>query len=368
MWSILSTIAVAIHGVFDRLWTAACGPLIAILNLFFRPDKRTGDVALWKVALWLAANAAILYFAVSDLTIQPLFWSLVAFLVVHILIMLSCLRIMYEEKRVMEGSLKPQAMTFSAFDAVNNMSVLISSVVFYILGLAAMIQTIERWNLATILRQRPSLFSDYTEYLTCVLNEIPIVNVLIAAWANLAEMSDNLAAEIVYAGIPGNSARVFIAVTISVVVLRALLLRFQQWSQQVAIAYAIEEGKADPESVKERLVRMPTTLHSHLMRSALRHPETSVRRRALTAMAKLDVPHFARDFLLGLDRHLERETGLSQISESLSKMSAQARDAMSKEIGPIVEKQMTAVKDVIDEQTRGRLEEIHAKLKPEPQP
>jgi hypothetical protein len=100
----------------------------------------------------LVANAAILYFAVTDLATRPLFWTLVVFLIVHILIIMSSLRIMYEEKRVMEGSMKPEAMRFSAFDTVNNLPVLASSVVFYVLGVAAIIQTVEQTGLAQILR------------------------------------------------------------------------------------------------------------------------------------------------------------------------------------------------------------------------
>ncbi|MCP4779952.1 MAG: hypothetical protein GY877_04170 [Hyphomicrobium sp.] len=104
-----------------------------------------------------------------DLTSRPLFWTLIAFLVVHILIMVSSLRIMYEEKRVMEGSLAPEHMTFSAFDAVNNMPILASSVFFYILGLSALILTVEKAELASILKQRPDLMNEYAEYLVCAI-------------------------------------------------------------------------------------------------------------------------------------------------------------------------------------------------------
>ena len=62
--------ASAIYGVFDRAWTAVCWPLIAVLNFFFRPDPHTGRVAFWRVTLWLAANAALLYVAVMDLARQ----------------------------------------------------------------------------------------------------------------------------------------------------------------------------------------------------------------------------------------------------------------------------------------------------------
>ncbi len=363
MTGVMGDAASAAYGLFDRMWTAACWPLIGVLNFVFRPDPETGDVGLWKIVVWLAANAAILYLAVMDLTTRPLFWTLVAFLVVHILIMMSSLRIMYEEKRVMEGAMKPEGMRFSAFDAVNNLPILVSSVTFYILGLAALIETIERTGLAQILRRRPALMNDFTEYLACVLNEVPIVSSLVNAWANLAHLSDNITAQIVYNGWTGNGVRLFIVATISIIVMRALLLRFQQWSHQLAMAHAIEQGTASPESVKKRLVRVPTTLRNHLMSAALADPDTSVRRRALSAMAKLEVPHFARDFLMKLDHHLERDLGLAHIREALAVMNSTAREKIAGELGPVLERQMASIKDAIDMQTRTRLEEIWAMLK-----
>src|SRR4029079_10420866 len=98
-----------------------------------------------------------------------LFWTLAVFLIVHILIISGSLRIMYEEKQVMEGALAADKMTFSALDAVNNVPILASSTLFYIFGVAALIQTVERTGLAQILRNRPTLNNEYGEYLTCVL-------------------------------------------------------------------------------------------------------------------------------------------------------------------------------------------------------
>lgn len=358
----MRTVATAAFGLYDRAWTSASWPLIGVLNLIFRPDPETGNVSAWKVALWLIANAAVLYFAVMDLTARPLFWTLIAFLVVHILIMVSSLRIMYEEKRVMEGSLAPDKMTFSAFDAVNNIPILGSSVIFYILGLAALIQIVETEGLANILKSKPTLFTEYGSYLACVLNEIPVVATLVSAYANLTEQAENITAQIVYAGWTGNIVRIVIVVTISLIVLRAFLLRFQQWSQQLAMAHAIEQGTASPETVRKRLVRVPTTLRNHLMRTALSDPDTSVRRRALSGMAKLEVPHFARDFLLKLDTHLERDLGLAHIREALAVMNTSARESLAGEIGPIIERQMSSLRDAIEGQTKARLEEIRAML------
>lgn len=362
MPGVLRTVTTAAFGIYDRAWTTASWPLIGLLNLIFRPDPETGEVSSWKVALWLVANSAILYFAVTDLDARPLFWGLLAFLVIHILIMVSSLRIMYEEKRVMEGTLTPDKMTFSAFDAVNNIPILGSSVVFYILGLAALIQTIEANGLAEILRQKPTLFTEYGSYLACVLNEIPIVNTIASAYANLTNQADNMMSQIVYAGWTGNGVRLVIAVTISLIVLRALLLRFQQWSHQLAMAHAIESGAVSPETVRKRLVRVPTTLRNHLMREALTNPDTSVRRRSLSAMAKLEVPHFARDFLMKLDTHLERDLGLAHIREALAIMNTNAREKVANEIGPIIERQMSTLRDAIEGQTKARLEEIRSML------
>ena len=355
--------ATAAYGVFDRAWTAACWPLIGVLNILFKPDPQSGKVSHFRIALWLIANAAILYLAVMHLSAHVLFWTLIAYLFVHILIMASSLRIMYEEKRVMEGALKPDVMTFSAYDAVNNLPILGSSVIFYIVGLTALIEALERNGLALILRHRPKLMNDFSEYLACVLNEVPVVSSLINAWANLTHFSDNLTAQIVYNGWEGNGMRLLITATISFIVVRALLLRFQQWSQQVSMAHAIEAGTASPENVRKRLVRMPTTLRDRLMTSALSNPDMSVRRRALSAMAKLEVPHFARDFLMKLDSHIERDLGLAHIRETLAMMNPAARAKTAIELGPILERQMASVKDVIDLRTKQCLEEIRSMLK-----
>ena len=351
-----------VFGALDRVWTTACWPLIGLLNLFFRPDPQTGNVALWKVGLWLAANAAILYAAVDGLNTKPLFWTLAVFLIVHILIIAGSLRIMYEEKRVMEGSMAADKMTFSALDAVNNVPILASSTAFYVLGLAALIQTVEHTGLAQILRHRPTLNSEYGEYLACVLNEVPIVTSLVNAWANLVNLSDNLSAQIVYNGWTGNAVRLIIVVTLSIIVVRALLLRLQQWSHQLSMANALENGTVSPDSVKKRLVRVPTTLNSQLMRSALTHPDTAVRRRALAAMARLEVPNFARDFLEKLGQHVERDLGLAHIRETLASMNVAARESMAGDLSSVIEKQMLSIKDAIDMQTRQRLEELRSML------
>jgi len=363
MSGVLGKIATAIYGVFDRAWTAVCWPLIGLLNLIFRPDPQTGAVSLWKVGLWLCANAVVLYLTIMDLTSRPLFWTLIAFLVVHILIMVSSLRIMYEEKRVMEGSLAPEHMTFSAFDAVNNTPILASSVFFYILGLAALIQTVEKAELASILKQRPDLMTEYAEYLACVINEVPIVGSVVNAWANLTDLSDNMSADIVYSGWTGNAVRLFIVATISIIVVRAILLRFQQWSQEIAMAHAIEEGTASPEAMQKRLVRMPTTLKNHLLATALTHPDGAVRRRAMAAMSSLNVPNFARELLQRLNQHLDPDLGLDEIRDSLSSMSSSAREALSLDLGPVIDKQMTAMKDAISSETKSRLEGIKSLLK-----
>jgi len=362
MSSVQKRATTSIFGAIDKIWTSLCWPLIGLLNLIFRPDAQTGDVAWWKVAMWLSANGALLYAAVGGLNIDYLFYWLVGFLIVHILIIASSLRIMYEERRVMEGSMRPEDMTFSALDAVNNVSILASSTVFYILGFACLIQNIEETGLAQILRQRPSLPVGYLEYLVCILNEIPIVNTLVNAWANIWEHSENLSAEIVYNGWTGNSVRIIVVVTLSIIVVRTLLLRFQQWSHQVSMAHALENGTVNPDSVKQRFVRVPTTLNNHLMKAALTHPDTAVRRRALSAMARLEVPNFAKDFLEKLGTHIERDLGLAHIRETLASMNATARAGMAGELTSVIEKQMLTIKDAIDMQTRTRLEELRSIL------
>ena len=55
MADVSEKVTTGIFGALDRVWTSVCWPLIGMLNMFFRPDPQTGNVAVWKVALWLAA-------------------------------------------------------------------------------------------------------------------------------------------------------------------------------------------------------------------------------------------------------------------------------------------------------------------------
>jgi len=109
-------------------------------------------------------------------------------------------------------------------------------------------------------------------------------------------------------------------------------------------------------------VRVPTTLNNQLMRSALTHPDTAVRRRALAAMARLEVPNFAREFLEKLGQHIERDLGLAHIRETLAAMNATARESMADELTSVIEKQMLSIKDAIDMQTKQRLQELRSIL------
>ena len=80
-------------------------------------------------------------------------------------------------------------------------------------------------------------------------------------------------------------------------------------------------------------------------------------------MAKLDVPHFARDFLQSLDKHLERDLGLAHIRETLAVMNPAALEKVAGDIGPILEKQMTTIRAAVDMQTKKRLDEIRSILR-----
>jgi hypothetical protein len=64
-----------------------------------------------------------------------------------------------------------------------------------------------------------------------------------------------------------------------------------------------------------------------------------------------------------LDDHIERDLGLAHIRDACATMSASAREKLSKELAPVLDKQMASIKDAIDMQTRGRLEELKAMLK-----
>jgi len=356
----------AATSALDRSWTTVCAPLIAALNLAFQPEPGTGHVSGWKVVLWFALNLAFLFTALALEAPTALFWTMVAFLMVHILIILSSLRIMTEERRVMEGTLPPDKMTFSVFDAVNNVPVFASSVAFYLLGLPALMQNIESTGLMRLLKQRPKLDTGYLSYLACVLNEVPLVNTVMNAGANLANIAANLAAEIVYQGLPGNALRLLIVATVSVVVVRAIVLRLQHWSHHQAMATAIEAHEPElhaMETMHKRLLRVPAPLADRLMKLATTHPEAAVRKRAITAMGKLKVLKFPHAFLSKLHDEAEhKDHALAAIWEQVSGMSERARQAIAPDVCASIDRQLGEMKEAHSASTRALLEELKSLL------
>lgn len=262
--------------LFKRGWTALCRPLIVVLNAAFRPAPADGSIGAWKILAWIIMNCVALYAALTFTggTVKPALIG--AFLLLHILIILSSLRIMSEEKKVLEGSLAPDRMTFSVFDAVNSAPLLSASIAFYVLGLPALIGVIEDGGIAKILSRRPSLPTVYAANLTCVLNEVPVVSQLMRAAANLSGLSENLNADIAYSGIIGNIIQLLIVATVGFIIVQAIVLRLQQASHRLAILASIGKPNGYTDQLHARLLRLPRAFAERLKSVAALEKDTSL--------------------------------------------------------------------------------------------
>ena len=283
------TIITSLLDLVNRAWTLLCRPLILLLDALFRPDRESGTIRPWKIFAWLLANCAVL-FAVLNLADERTKAALIAaFLLLHILVILGGLRVMAEEKQVLEGSLTADKMTFSVFSTVNNVAMLSVSIAFYVLGLPALIGLIEDGGIA-LLSRRPRILNAYSDNLACVLNEMPAVGPVINALANLTNLSPNLNAEIVYTGLAGNIARLFIVATVGFMVVRAIVLRIQQESHRRAILNSVEKGHGRWDLIEQRLLRLPHGLADRLHRIAAREKDGAIRHRIEATMSRLAHP------------------------------------------------------------------------------
>ena len=130
------------------------------------------------------------------------------------------------------------------------------------------------------------MFSPYASNLACVLNEMPAVGTIINMAANLTKLSPNLNAEIVYEGLVGNFIRLLIVATVGFVIVRAIVLRLQQASHQVAIMKTVEEKHGQWDLVHSRMLRMPHDLAERLRHMAGLEKETHLRERIEATLAR----------------------------------------------------------------------------------
>ncbi len=277
------------HGLdlMDRAWTTLCRPLIGLLNVLFQPNRSDGSISIWRIMAWVVFNCAALYGIMAISSSNPRSTLVALFLLLHILIVVSSLRVMSEEKKVLEGSLAADQMTFSVYDAVNCVSLLSVSIVFYVLGLPALIGIIEDDGIARILSKRPPIAIPYLANLSCVLNEMPGIGPILNATASLSGLSPNLNADIIYSGIAGNIARLVIVATVGFVIVRAIVLRMQQASHQAAIVRSIEDKHGNWDLAHTRLLRMPRHLLEKLRHAASVERDSAVRHRIGETLARL---------------------------------------------------------------------------------
>ncbi len=272
--------------LFDRGWTALCRPLIVALNAAFRPAPVDGAISAWKIFAWILMNCVALYAALTFTsgTVKPALIGI--FLLLHILIIVSSLRIMSEEKKVLEGSLAPDRMTFSVFDAVNSAALLSASIAFYVLGLPALIGVIEDGGIAKVLSRRPPLPTAYAANLACVLNDMPVVGQLMRAAANLSGFSPNLNADIAYTGIVGNFIQLLIVATVGFVIIQAIVLRLQQVSHRHAILASLANPNGHTHQLQARLLRLPRAFAERLKHLAASETETTLRQHIEAILAR----------------------------------------------------------------------------------
>ena len=280
--------------LFDGAWTALCRPLIVLLNALFRPDPADGSIAVWKIAGWLLANCAGLFLTLTMAPPAAKAPLIGLFLLLHILIVFGSLRVMSEEKQVLEGSLAPDRMTFSVFDAVNSLPMLTASIIFYVLGLPALIGLIEDGGVAQILSKRPAIGLPYLSNLACVLNEMPAVGPVMNAAANLSGFSPNLNAEIIYSGLVGNFVRLVIVATVGFAIVRAIILRMQQASHRAAILRSVENKHGHWDLVQSRMLRLPHKLAERFRHMAASEKDANLRQQIEATLAKLGHP-FSRN-------------------------------------------------------------------------
>ena len=273
--------------LIDGVWTTLSRPLIGLLNMLFRPDRTDGAIAGWRIVAWIAVNCAVLFgiLASPGARMNALFVGL--FLLLHILIVVSSLRVMSEEKKVLEGSMTESQMTFSVYDAVNSVSLLSVSILFYVLGLPALIGLVEDGGIARILSKRPPIGIPYLANLSCVLNEIPGIGPILYAAANLSGLSPNLNADIVYSGIVGNLMRLVIVATVCTVIVSAIVLRLQQASHRAAILRSIEDRHGSWDLVHTRMLRVPRHLSEKLRHLAGLERDSGVRHRIGETLRRL---------------------------------------------------------------------------------
>ena len=250
---------------FSRAANAAFSP---------RPD---GGVSMARLTAWAALNAAAFFAVAAPLSPdlpggQPgtLLIVCVVAATLHFLIISASLLKIHEDNDVLNGLISEGERGFADNSAVSNVYLVVLSVAFLVLYLAAAVQLLDT-SFYRLIDNKPATTVAYVDYLLATLETLPLTNLLMIGATWLAGSATGADLDIRFTAGWGRIAAhaIFFLGSFFLIGLVALKLRQKRDTYRLIDKLVRASDEPDVHYLKARVARSPSFINPIVLRAAV---------------------------------------------------------------------------------------------------
>ena len=287
--------------------------ITVIMNFLMSPTK--GTVKSWRVIIWFILNILILIVFQYTLVGWHLFWASFALMVFHLLIIISKMIMIGEDNLIMEGMLHKEKAIFRHLQGAIPFAVLVIAAIMFFLSLTASVFVLDNMLPEVVFYSHDEVNPLY--WLVMMILQIPFIKQIVEffEFINLDNMALRLTSTY------GAALGVGIKLTVGMIVYSAIMLQLKQIKQIKSLIKAFESDESDIQYIQQRASRFPSIVKKELIDLSLNHPNSKVRRRAISVVSHAQIVSFPQAFISHLHKEKQgdlKEWGLKQILKILS--------------------------------------------------
>ncbi|MEK8017614.1 MAG: DUF1566 domain-containing protein, partial [Candidatus Parabeggiatoa sp.] len=244
-----------------------------------------------------------------------LFWASFALMGFHLLIIISKMVMIGEDNLIMEGMLHKNKAIFRQLQGAIPFAVLFIASIMFFLSLTVSVFALDKMLPGVVLYSHDEV--NFLYRLVMMILQIPLIKEVVDFFEliNLDNMPLHLTSTY------GAALNISIELTIGVMVYSAIMLQLKQIKQIKSLIKAFESDEADIQYIQQRATHFPSIVKEELINLSLNHPNSKVRKRAISVASYAQIVSFPQAFLYRLHREKEnylKEWGLKQILKILS--------------------------------------------------
>ncbi|MDM8561137.1 hypothetical protein [Candidatus Parabeggiatoa sp. HSG14] len=286
-----------------------------IMNFLMSPNKINGTVTFWRFGIWFTLNILILTVFQYTLVAWYLFLTSFALMGFHLLIIISKMVMIGEDNLIMEGMLHKEKAIFRHLQGAIPFPVLVIASLMFFLSLTISVFALDKMLPEVVFYSHDDV--NFLYWLFMMILQIPLIKEIVDffEFINLDNMALRLTSTY------GVALNISIELTIGLIVYSAIMLQLKQIKQIKSLIKAFESDEGDIQYIQQRATRFPSIVKKELINLSLNHPNSKVRKRAISVASHAQIISFPQAFLYHLHREKQeylKEWGLKQILKILS--------------------------------------------------